>query len=69
MTAAARIRIADMGKGVTKVQVLRNVEVNVSKVSIHLLEQARGGMLSGARLQLAIQILEVEIHSLAKQLE
>ena len=67
--AAARIRIANMVHVLPKVRVLTNVEVNVSKVSTHLLEQAGGGMLSGARLQLAIQIVEVEIQRLAKQLE
>jgi serine/threonine protein kinase len=67
--AAARIGIANMGQFVSKVRILTNVEVNVSKVSIHLLEQARRGMLSGARAQLAIEIFEVEIQRLAKQLE
>ena len=61
--AAARIKI------VNTVQILTDFGVDLSKVSTHLLERSQSDMLSGARLQLAIQILQVELRKVAKNLE
>ncbi|MEO1999974.1 MAG: WD40 repeat domain-containing serine/threonine protein kinase [Planctomycetaceae bacterium] len=61
--ADARLRIAKT------IETLNDFGVDLSKVAAHLLEQSQSDALSGARLQLAIQILEVEVRKLTKNLE